>query len=176
MILASKAFYFWGKGARGLGAAEGGFGGCHEGQGRREERKRGRKGGVGGGTKPATGGKNWIFRAFPGLVGPRGPRKWIPRVEIYLWVGFQLPGGAAVARPRIKRAPTILAPLAPKVASAVTPLSGVKKRSRQTPRLGGLCAFSCVPDALRFPIQVGQKVIPKKFKKWSHAFAHCIYI
>ena len=78
LILASQAFDFWGKGARGLGAAEGGFGGCHEGQGRREERKRGRKGGVGGGTKPAAGEKIGFLEPFRASWGHGDPENGFP--------------------------------------------------------------------------------------------------
>ena len=40
--------------------------------------------------------ENFIFRAFPGLVGKWGPRKWTPRTEISLLRAAQHRRGYAV--------------------------------------------------------------------------------
>ena len=39
-----------------------------------------------------------------------------------------------------------------------------------------MCVLLRARLAVGFLIHVGKKVIPKKFKKWSHVFFHCIYI
>ena len=144
------------RGARGF-AGEGGVkGGEEEEEGRR---KGGRE------VKARRRRENWIFSAFPGLVEQWEPRKWIPRVEIYRWVGFQPPGDPGMPRPSSRASSRNMPPLAPKVASAVTPLSGVKKRSRQTSPLGGLCFLLRARVALRFLIQVDHKSDSENFEQ-----------